>query len=70
MDVVLVTVFDNDSNRWYECGDTGIPSDMDDDTACLVAKGLVYESNWSPGSVTLCIAREDAGGLRVLYEGL
>jgi hypothetical protein len=70
MDNLLVSVYCADNNEWFECGGTEIPSNMDDDTACLIAKGLVFECDWTPGSVTMCILREESYGSRVIYEGL
>lgn len=70
MDEIFVSVYEDASNDWYECGSVEVRSDLDDETAVLIAKGLVFESDWIPGSVTLCVSREDVTGLRILYEGL
>lgn len=70
MDDLSVTVYCDEANEHYECGGVEIPSSMDDETACLIAKGLVFECDWIPGSVTLCIVRENGLGPRIIYEGL
>lgn len=70
MDDLSVTVFNDEDNEHYDCGGCEIPSSLDDDTACLIAKGLVFECDWIPGSVTLCVVREDGQGSRLIYEGL
>ena len=71
MDTLNVTVYNQDCEEWVDCGSVEVPKDLDDDMACLVGKGLVYESDWIPGSVTIGIAREDAGGFtpRLIYSG-
>lgn len=69
MDTLLVSVYDYDKEEWVSMGSEEIPSDLDDDLARLIGKGLVYEGDWIPGSVELCISRENGHGIRVLLEG-
>jgi hypothetical protein len=72
MDKLVVTVyrFENDSETCHPLHTLTYNVDprMDDDTARLVALGLVYERNYLSFDISLCVVREDAHTSRVLLD--
>jgi hypothetical protein len=69
MDELNVFVFNEDDDMWHECGGVQVSSELDDDLASLIGKGLAWERDWIPGSVTLSIRREERQGWREIYKG-
>ena len=67
-DNVSVTVYEKNDDIWHDCGGMDIPASTDDDAAILIAKGMVFESEWWHGSVKLCVIREDNSGPRVILD--
>lgn len=66
---VSVQMDPKDPGTWEEVGSHSIPASLDDETACLIGKGMVYENDWIRGSINVVVIREDSHGVRVLYEG-
>lgn len=74
MDNLVITVSRVDTtdgvDTWHEQDvlDYPVNPNLDDETARLVALGMVYERNYMSFDIALCVAREGNGASRVILD--